>query len=84
MVEAPGTAPGSERLITTAFIAIAGSLQRFEYMTAASEKKVSLQGRTATQAIVRVSECFRVTFLPSLYPQNSASGIMIRRVFTDP
>lgn len=31
MVEAPGTAPGSERLITTAFIAIAGRIRQQEY-----------------------------------------------------
>jgi len=28
MVEAPGTAPGSERLITIAFIAIAGRIRQ--------------------------------------------------------
>ena len=42
MVEAPGTAPGSEWLITTAFIAIAGRIRQREYMTGGTELKVSL------------------------------------------
>ncbi len=52
MVEAPGTAPGSEWLITTAFIAIVGSLRRSEYMSSAQEKKVPMPQ-------------LPVTFLPS-------------------
>jgi len=40
VVEAPGTAPGSERLITVAFIAIAGRIQPAQYMLGASEIKV--------------------------------------------
>lgn len=40
MVEAPGTAPGSERLITVAFIAIAGRIRPAEYMLAGFEIKV--------------------------------------------
>src|ERR1043165_5032552 len=38
-VEAPGTAPGSERLITTAFIAIAGRIRHYEYSQSRGEKK---------------------------------------------
>jgi hypothetical protein len=38
-VEAPGTAPGSERLITTAFIAIAGRIRQYEYSQSRGEKK---------------------------------------------
>ena len=39
MVEAPGTAPGSERLISTAFIAIAGRIRHPEYRRTAARMK---------------------------------------------
>src|ERR1044071_3582317 len=39
LVEAPGTAPGSERLITTAFIAIAGRIRHHEYSGSRGENK---------------------------------------------
>ena len=40
VVEAPGTAPGSEWLITAAFIAIAGVNRQIKYMMPLPEKKV--------------------------------------------
>ncbi len=40
VVEAPGTAPGSERLITVAFIAIAGRIRQAKYMPGVIEIKV--------------------------------------------
>jgi hypothetical protein len=42
VVEAPGTAPGSERLITTAFIAIAGRIRPGEYRCRRGRKKACL------------------------------------------
>ncbi len=39
VVEAPGTAPGSDRLITTAFIAIAGRIRLPQYKGGSDEKK---------------------------------------------
>ena len=42
VVEAPGTAPGSERLITTAFIAIAGPIRPGEYRGRCDRKKACL------------------------------------------
>src|SRR5947207_13293243 len=45
LVEAPGTAPGSERLITTAFIAIAGRIRHSEYRGSGTEKKAVLVPR---------------------------------------
>ena len=44
MVEAPGTAPGSEWLITTAFIAIAGRIRHPEYNDHFDQKKGFLRG----------------------------------------
>jgi hypothetical protein len=46
-VEAPGTAPGSERLITVAFIAIAGRIRQMKYRPGSFEIKVP--GRQAFQ-----------------------------------
>ncbi len=54
VVEAPGTAPGSERLIPTAFITIAGRIRHTQYSHeraqkkefAASSRKVEVRGVT--------------------------------------
>ena len=54
VVEAPGTAPGSDRLITAAFIAIAGVSRRVRYMMTACEKKVALCEQVAGLSFMHV------------------------------
>ena len=48
LVEAPGTAPGSEWLITTAFITIAGRIRQHSYSPSGSQKKGSASARRAS------------------------------------
>ena len=53
LVEAPGTAPGSDRLITAAFIAIAGRIQQSEYRGRCTRKKACLARDMCSHAVTR-------------------------------
>ena len=71
-MEAPGTAPGSERLITTAFIAIAGRIRHDEYRGRRAGKKACLVRDMERRADVCV--CKRPVSMPEV-PLPLRSGI---------